>query len=528
MLRADISARSGTLVSRIVDQMSRLSLRRILDLTLLTRVAATVGTRCTENLPTPTLFGGSILSINAVQVNSSTIPSSSIGFCNVSINYTHPGQNDLIQVSLWLPNEWNGRFQGVGGGGWTTNADIEDMVSAVSQGYAAGTTDGGHIATDNTSSWAMLSPGNLDLNLLQDFASTSLNDMTIIGKQITEAYYDRPISKSYWNGCSTGGRQGLMMAQRFPDAYDGILAEAPAINWAKSIPAEFWPQRVMYDKQYFPSQCELDTITAAAVEACDELDGLKDSVIGAIGLCDFDPRGVVGEDYACSNSTGRVTQEAADIVKSIWAGPRDADGRFQWYGLSRGAPLNRLAGTTCSSDGICTGAPFAISSDWIRIFLKRKTAFDPYKMTQAEWDATFHASINQYTSIIATSDPDLTQFKKAGGKMITWHGMADPLIFYNGTVDYYERVLRVDPKATEYYRFYAAPGVGHCRGGAGAAPTDPLAQLVRWVEEGEAPTTLAANRTVEGKMWKQELCAYPLHSTYVGGDPALASSFRCE
>ncbi|KAF9741108.1 hypothetical protein PMIN06_008352 [Paraphaeosphaeria minitans] len=507
--------------------MLRPSLQWIFDVTLLTRVAATANKCCIDSLPIPTLFGGSILSIDAVQVDNSTAPSSSIDFCNVSIDYTHPGQNDRIHISLWLPNTWNGRFQGVGGGGWITNATVEDMISAVSQGYAAVTTDGGHTATTNTSSWAMLSPGNINMYLLQDFASVSLNDMTVIGKQLTEAYYGRPILRSYWNGCSTGGRQGLMMAQRYPDAYDGILAISPAINWAKFIVAEFWPQRVMHEMGYFPSQCEFSAITAAAVEACDELDGLRDGVIEMIGLCDFDPRSAVGKAYTCGDATGNVTQEAADVVHSIWAGARGADGRFQWYGFPPGAPLNALANTTCSSNGTCTGVPFAISKDWHQLFLRKDPSFDPYTMTQAQWDAAFHSSVNQYTSIISTSDPDLTQFKKAGGKMITWHGMADELIFYNGTVDYYEHVLEMDPGARDYYRFYAAPGVGHCHGGVGAVPTDPLAQLVRWVEEGEVPTTLDANRTVEGKRWKQALCVYPSSSRYVSGDPALASSFRC-
>jgi pimeloyl-ACP methyl ester carboxylesterase len=474
------------------------------------------------------LFGASVLSIEAVQVNSSTISSSSIDFCNVSINYTHPGQNDQIHVSLWLPKTWNGRLQGVGGGGWTTNAQLGDMVNAVSQGYAAVTTDGGHISTLNTSSWALLSPGNVNFYLLQDFASVSLNDMTIIGKQLTEAYYGTPISKTYWNGCSTGGRQGLMIAQRYPDAYDGILAGAPAINFAEFIPSEFWPQRVMHEMKYFPSQCEFDAITAAAVEACDELDGLRDGIIGLIGLCGFDPSSVVGQAYSCDNTTDHIMPQAAAIIQAIWDGPRDAEGRFQWYGLGPQAPLNGLANTTCSADGTCTGAPFSTTEDWFKIFLEKDLAFDPYNMTQAEWDATFHASINQYTSIMGTSDPDLTEFRHAGGKMITWHGMADQLIPFNGTVDYYERVLDVDPEAKEYYRFYAAPGVGHCGGLTGAAPTDAFAQLVRWVEEGEVPETLAANRTVEGRRWEQELCLWPLSSRYVGGDPSMSSSFRCE
>jgi hypothetical protein len=180
-------------------------------------------------LPTPSVLGVSVLSLDAVE---STLESTSTGFCNVTLTYTHPGQNDLIKVWLGLPSTWNGRFQGVGGGGWTTGFPSE-MVPAISKGYAAVSTDGGHDGVGQSAdSWALASPGNVNLYALQNFASVALNDMTVLGKQLTEAYYGKPIFKSYWSGCSTGGRQGLMLAQRYPDAYDGILAQAPAVNWA--------------------------------------------------------------------------------------------------------------------------------------------------------------------------------------------------------------------------------------------------------------------------------------------------------
>ena len=133
------------------------------------------------------------------------------------------------------------------------------MIPAISQGYAAVSTDGGHDGANQPTAdpWALLSPGNVDLYALQNFASVALNDMTVLGKQLTEAYYGKAISKSYWSGCSTGGRQGLMMAQRYPHAYDGIIAAAPAHNWDELIPGFFWPQWVMKQIGYFPPQCEL-------------------------------------------------------------------------------------------------------------------------------------------------------------------------------------------------------------------------------------------------------------------------------
>lgn len=482
----------------------------------------------TAAIPTPSLFGASISSISAVKVNNSTLAGAPVSFCNVSLVYTHPGERDNINVWVWLPDDWSGRFQGVGGGGWTTGLVAASMVKAIVGGYAAVSTDGGHSATATAESWGLLSPGNVNLYLLQDFASVALNDMTVLGKEITEAYYGRRIKYSYWNGCSTGGRQGLMMAQRYPEAYDGILAQSPAINWVDFQYTQCWPQQLMHWANYFPSQCELNAITAAAVEACDELDGLKDGVIGLIGDCHFKAKSAIGKSYSCNGTEGRVTRETAALAQSFWNGARSVTGKFEWFGLNYQSAFSGIANTTCGANGTCTGVPFQICVDWIQLFIHRDPAFEAFNVTHKQWDIDLHTSRQLYTSIINTADPDLSQFREGGGKMITWHGMADPLIFFNGTVDYYQRVLRRDRHAADFYRFFQAPGVGHCGGGAGAVPTDPLGALIRWVESGEAPETLPANRTVDGKEWVQDLCQYPLSSIYRGGDPSEASSFRCE
>lgn len=490
-------------------------------------LAAITTSRCQASaLLTPNLFGASVLTIDAVD---STLPSTGTEFCNITLTYTHPGQNDIIKVWLGLPYTWNGRFLGIGGGAYVTGL-LAEMPRPISRGYAAVATDGGHDGQGQTvDKWALLSPGNVDLYALQNFAHVALNDMTVLGKQLTEAFYEKAITKSYWSGCSTGGRQGVMMAQRYPDAYDGILAAAPATNWGKVVPSMFWPQWVMKDIGYFPPQCELDAITAAAISACDELDGLKDNIIGLTGLCTFDPSTVVGKPFHCGNITGAISKAAATIAKAAWEGPVSAKGEPQWPGINIGAPLVKLAGTKCDSNGKnCTGAPFAPSTDWLKNFVQRDSAFDPYSYTHEQWDAAFHASVQRYDSIIGTSDPDLSEFKDAGGKMITWQGMFDERVAFNSTVKYYESVLALDANATDFYRFYAAPGVEHCKEGVGAQPEDPLAELVNWVEGGVVPETLAANRTVDGEVWEQDLCLYPLSSIYKGGDPALAASYRCE
>jgi hypothetical protein len=197
----------------------------------------------------PTLFGAKILALSAYErqiYSYAPLNITGLNFCNVNITYTHPGYNDEIHVQVWLPLKWNQRFQGTGGSGFVTGVFDEALAPAVAQDYSAVSTDGWHVLNvTSAAAWALISPGNVDCNLLQDFASMALNDMTVLGKAATKSYYGTAPRYSYWNGCSTGGRQGLMMAQRFPDAYEGILPGAPAINWPSFIVAQYWDQLIM-------------------------------------------------------------------------------------------------------------------------------------------------------------------------------------------------------------------------------------------------------------------------------------------
>lgn len=166
--------------------------------------------------------------------------------CEVTITYTHPGYNDTVNTVVWLPSaeNWTGRFLGAGGGGWSTGPETNTTLPwAASEGFASVATDGGHVGQDIE--WSLVSPENVNWVLLQDFASIALDDAATLGKTVTEAYYGKAPSYSYWNGCSTGGRQGYMMAQRYPEQYNGILATAPAIYWNELMMQLFWPQVIM-------------------------------------------------------------------------------------------------------------------------------------------------------------------------------------------------------------------------------------------------------------------------------------------
>ncbi|THC95199.1 hypothetical protein EYZ11_005315 [Aspergillus tanneri] len=408
-------------------------------------------------ISSPTLPEAEILSLSAAPVTNYVGDNFSIDFCNVTISYTHPGWNDTIHVTIWLPlQNWNGRLQGSGGGRYATRPIDSILAAAVAANYSVVATDGGHRVNNtnaeswfhesrSSKSWSLNALNEVNLYLLQDFASVALNDASVVGKQVTHSFYGQPAHHSYWNGCGTGGRQGLMLAQRYPDAFDGIVAAAPAINWPSFTVGLFWPQFVMNQLSRFPPQCVMDTITTAAVDACDDLDGVVDGVIGAADLCQFDPASLVGQSVNCNGVPIEITEEDTTIVQKIWEGPRSVNGSFLWHGFEPGTNLSGVANTSCSASASdCTGVPSAMALDWINLFVEQNPSRDLTNLSHVDLDNIFYRSNQKYSSIIATDDPDLSAFKNAGGKMISWHGLIDAGIPPKGTRQYYRRVEALD------------------------------------------------------------------------------------
>jgi hypothetical protein len=309
-----------------------------------------------------------------------------------------------------------------------------------------------------------------------------------------------------------------MLAQRHPEGYDGILAGAPAINWDRFIPALLWPQVVM-DEELGRAigVCKLNAATAAAVDACDAIDGVTDRVVDDPRECDFDPSSLVALDTPC----GEFTEADAAAIRSMWEGPRTADGEFLWYGLARGAPLVAVA----DSD------PFPIGVDYLR-WVEQDPGFDWHTLGYAGFEDAFRTSQALFHDAIGTDDPDLAPFRDAGGKLLMWHGWYDEIIFPEGSIDYYERVVQTlgDPGAVaEFARLFMAPGVYHCGGGPGPAEFDAFGALVEWVETGRAPDAIPASGIgASGESFARPLCPYPSVATYDGlGNPQEAASFTC-
>jgi hypothetical protein len=304
------------------------------------------------------------------------------------------------------------------------------MSGAIAEGYATMTTDAGLGSAENARPWAQVSPGNVDLYALQNFGSLALYEEAVMMKDIIKQYYGEPPKYSYWSGCSQGGRQGLMLAQRYPDLYDGIAASAPANNWNDFLPGSFYPQLIMNNKALYPRNCELDFIAAEVIKACDSLDGVVDNLVSNPDACQFDPFSLVGHSLNCSAIGENITlSEGAAIVSNVsWAGPRTSDGKFIWYGENPGTKITgngqqaSVAGTTCVTNGTCTVIDNGLGSLWIQLFGFKDPGFNLTAITHEQFDEAYYHNKQSYDSMYSANDPNLSRFRDAGGKILSYHG----------------------------------------------------------------------------------------------------------
>jgi len=514
-------------------------MRRSLGLSVIAALGALLGAAASVAQPqaTPATPGPAPLIPNAQPVRSCEsladveLPNTAIesavvdgNACRVTAVTTHPPVGDRVTIWVGLPmSGWNGRFLGTGGGGFLGGSPA-GIDQPVAQGFAAGATDTGHAG--GSGSFAIDADDRLNWQLIRDNAHVGIHEMTETGKALTETLYGEAPRYSYFSGCSTGGRQGLMEAQRYPTDYDGILAGAPAINWPKFIAAELWGPLLMNTENNPVAPCKLAAATAAAVASCDLLDGVEDGVLADPTRCYYDPHALVGTNYDC----GTFTDADASIIQSLWLGPRRTDGRFLWYGMPPGADLAALAG---SGGDPLKPQPFPIALDWFRYFLAQDPAFDWTTMTRDGYERFWDQSVEQYAMVIATDYPNLAPFRDRGGRLIVWHGWADQLITAYGSTYYYDRVaitMGGQRETESFMRLFMAPGVAHCAGGNGPNPTGQLEALIAWVENGAAPETLPAILSDQNGnvIRSRPLCPFPQVARYRGsGSTDDAENFVC-
>jgi feruloyl esterase len=458
-------------------------------------------------------------------------------FCAVALTQTDSAGNP-VHIAVWLPTNWNGRFQGIGGGGYscgTFYASTPGYVSpsleeTVKGGYASASTDCGVPLTGaNTGSWALKPDGQLNKPLINDFASASIHDMTVAGKAVTQAFYPDKIQYSYFNGCSTGGREGLMEAQRYPADYNGIVSGSPAINWTSWVPAAIWPALVMNQMHDALPTCKQNAFTEAVVKACDPRDGVTDGIISNPAACNWNADKLIGLNTPC----GTITATDATVMNKIWQGPVTTHGRSLWYGLEHGASPAALAAIT-TTNGVTTPAPEPHAMGWLGTWLQQNPNWDWKTLTFAQFNKLFAQSVQEFSSTIATDKPDLSAFRRNGGKILIWHGLADQLIPPQGTILYYQHVQHArggTAKTDSFARLFLAPGADHCASATGPPPTDPLAAMVTWVEHGQAPQSIPAALTdpaTGAVTLSRPVCAYPLVARYTGhGSTNEARNFTC-
>jgi feruloyl esterase len=430
-------------------------------------------------------------------------------FCRVAATLT-PSSDSDIKVEVWLPsNNWNGKFQAVGNGGWAGVISYSAMADAIRAGYATASTDTGHATPGGA--FALGHPEKLI-----DFAWRSEHEMTIKAKAVVEKFYGTGPRLSYWNGCSTGGRQGLKEAQKFPDDYDGIIAGDPANRTALAM----WiTHAVLKDPASYIPPTKYPIIHQAALAACDALDGLKDGLIDDPTKCSFDPGMLL-----CTGADGPscLTAPQVTAAKKIYSPPLNPRTRRP---LS--SPL--VPGTELGWGDDAGPQPNANILDQYRYVVFKDPNWD-WKTFDFDRDAT-RGDLPENLIMNAT-DPNMAPFFSRGGKLLLYHGWSDPRVPTLDMIQYYKSVVDAmgsRSKASSSVRLFLAPGMGHCGGGEGPNVFDKVGALEHWVEQGKAPDMVVASHVAAGKVDRtRPLCPYPQIAKYKGtGSIDEAANFAC-
>jgi feruloyl esterase len=446
------------------------------------------------------------------------------------------------RFEVWLPEKgaWNGKIQGVGNGGFAGSLILAPMDWALQAGYAVSATDTGHSGGTLDAAWALGHPEEI-----VDFGWRAIHMTADASKAIVADYYQKPHSHAYFSGCSDGGREALMEAQRFPKDYDGIVAGAPANFWTKLLTDAIWTEQALNQSGAWLSPAKLAIVSKAVFAACHGESGYVENP----AECRFDPASLVckaGQTDAC------LTDAQAAALKKIYSGAEDAsgkplfpgyapggeDGPTAWVLWITGSEPNRTAGSLMNGFGTGFFANMVFDkADW--------------RIEGQDVAEALAAAQKKVGETLDSSSPDLAAFKAAGGKLIQYHGWNDAGIPPQSSIAYYEQVadkMGGVKDVQSFYRLFMAPGMDHCGGGPGpnaiggvfglpSAARDPahdvVAALAHWVEDGVAPDQIVAtlyhgNDPSKGVKAQRPWCAYPAAAHYTGqGDRADAASYAC-
>jgi hypothetical protein len=491
-------------------------------------------------LPNTTITLASLIANGAVQAEGREykgLPA----FCRVA-GVTRPTPDSDIKWEVWMPaSGWNGRFDGVGNGGFAGAIGYDELADAVRAGYASASTDTGHSAAGTDAQWALGHPQKVI-----DFGYRAIHLTAVKAKGIIQAFYGNAPRYSYFESCSDGGREALMEAQRFPADYNGILAGAPANFWTLLVSSGFFNTQVpgLVDSASYIPASKLPAISAAVLSACDAGDGVKDGILNDPTQCHFNPSSLLCKG---ADSAACLTAPQVAALTRIYGGLKNAKGEKLFPGYMPGGELGpggwRL---WLTGNAPATSLQYAFGINYFRYMVFDNAGWDYHN---AKVNAAVRLATRNTAQALNSTDPNLAPFEHRGGKLILYHGWSDAAIPPLNTVNYYQSVVaRLGPAQTKsFVRLYMVPGMQHCGGGPGpnsfgqsvsGAQADPehsvFSALERWVEKGAPPEKLIATkysnpgRPQNRALMTRPLCAYPEVARYKGsGDITNAANFVC-
>jgi len=441
-----------------------------------------------------------------------------------------------IAFEVGLPSKWNGRFYMIGNGGPAGEAlDAPDRVSqrdaALQQGFAFAQTNTGHDARKEPGGTFVLSNPQKAI----DYAYRAVHLTATTAKDITREYYSKAVTYAYWNSCSNGGRQGLLEAQRYPDDFDGIIANAPWVDQTGFTVGAMWNQKAMSETPI--SNAKMVMVADKVMAKCDAIDGLKDGLIDDPRKCNFDPAKDVPQCTAGNDGADCLTGAQAAAISKVYSGPV-SNGKPFFPGFMPGSEqvTSLFGGGTGSGwmNVIIAAQPNAKPADFnlaegIIQYLVPTPPKPDYDYRKFNFDTDIHL-LDNWSKLADAKNPDLSKFRKSGGKLLMTYGWADTVLQPMAGVHYYEEAMSKNgPGTKDFFRLFMVPGMSHCSGGIGPDRHDPMTAVINWVEKGAAPAAITASRVVNNQVVRSRpLCPYPEVARYKGqGSIDDAANFRC-
>jgi len=465
------------------------------------------------------------------------------------------GQTSKYRIRVGLPlnaddggtggvqGAWNGKIQSRGNGGFA--GGVSGVTPATNGGYVGTGTDTGHNSTvvnpvpnpnappatveappsEAGAAFGLNEDGTINYGRIMDYAWRGQHHANLWGRHVAKAYYGRKHERNYFVGCSDGGREGHEMAQRFGDEFDGIVSISPAIHWDRWGFSAGWGNYVANEELGTRGldALKFQDVSQRAIQACDAIDGITDGMIQETRRCKYDAnQAVCGQPGASTDPARCLTLAEANVVNKVWDGPRTKRGNKLWVGWERGT--TGIFGLTPAA----TGAPTLFGEQINRYWVHRDPFFDWRSVSQAEFEDEQRTITRRFSQFIGSDNPDLSDFKRNGGKMIVSYGNFDQIIPPNGHYKYMQRLfdeMGGVRRTQDFYRYFVFPNATHC-GGAGMTEAVLLNALTNWVENGVAPAHLVAQ---VNPTRTRKVCMYPNTPRYDGsGSTDDQASFSCK